>query len=193
MLIGLALIVCFFTVPPAGGRLAALGEVRAAATWLLYAGLALQILVIEVVPGGAGSWHTSAHLASYGLVGAFAFANRGVPFVWLVALGGALNLVAIAANGGVMPADPDAIAAAGLQHAAGEFANSAAVEGARLQFLGDVMSIPAGWPAANVFSIGDVLLVAGVFLGLHTICGSRFAWRRLAVPRRHAARAASGG
>ena len=43
----------------------------------------------------------------------------------------------------------------------------------RLGFLGDVFAIPAGFPLANVFSIGDVLIVLGVGWGAHRICGSR--------------------
>ena len=30
-----------------------------------------------------------------------------------------------------------------------------------LAFLGDIMAVPEGWPLANVFSIGDVVLVIG--------------------------------
>ncbi len=184
MLLGLALILCFATVPLAGGRLAALGTVRLSGTWLLLAGLGIQIAVIEVAPGDAGGVHAAAHLASYAVVGAYAVRNRHVPWLWLIALGGALNFLAIAANGGVMPADPDAVAAAGLVDVAGEFENSAVVDGARLQVLGDVLWVPAGWPAANVFSVGDVLLVVGSFLALHTICGTRLALERFAAPAR---------
>jgi hypothetical protein len=35
------------------------------------------------------------------------------------------------------------------------------VEGARLWFLGDVFAIPASWPLANVFSVGDLLIAIG--------------------------------
>ena len=108
--------------------------------WLLLAGLGAQILVISVFPDGAGALHTGAHLASYACIAAFVAANWArVPFLWLIALGGALNLAAIAANGGVMPADPDALAAAGIATPAGEFSNSTAVADAKLQFLGDVL------------------------------------------------------
>jgi predicted MFS family arabinose efflux permease len=54
----------------------------------------------------------------------------------------------------------------------GEFANSAAVAEPKLWFLGDVFALPAGWPMANVFSIGDLLLLAGAFVLLHRQCGS---------------------
>jgi len=187
VLIGLALLACVASVPLAGGRLSALAGVHFRGVPWLLAGLGLQVLVIEIVPAGGGDWHAAAHLASYGLVAAFVACNHGVPYLWTIALGGALNLVAIAANGGVMPAHPEALAGAGLDASGDAFVNSTAVAGARLQVLGDVLWIPAGWPAANVFSIGDVLLVAGAFLALHTIGGSRLSVPRFAALRRPAA------
>ena len=47
--------------------------------------------------------------------------------------------------------------------------NSGVLAAPRLAFLGDVFAIPAGWPLANVFSIGDVLargVLADTGLGL---------------------------
>ena len=145
------------------------------------AGLAVQILIISVAPGGSADLHAAAHVLSYVAVACFVAANRDVPYVWLIALGGALNFAAIAANGGVMPADPHALAAAGLDPTTGAFANSAAVEHARLQLLGDIAWVPAAWPASNVFSIGDVAIVVGAWLSLHTVCGSRLALPRFGV------------
>ena len=55
----------------------------------------------------------------------------------------------------------------------GEFANSRPVANPRLLPLGDVLAIPDGWPLANVFSVGDVMLVVGVTLLLHATCGRR--------------------
>jgi hypothetical protein len=91
----------------------------------------------------------------------------------LVALGAALNLLAITANGGVMPASAEALAAAGLPAAEPGFESSAALADPRLAFLGDVFAIPASWPLSNVFSVGDVCIGAGLTWGLHRICGSR--------------------
>jgi hypothetical protein len=108
---------------------------------------------------------------------------REIRFLWVIAVGGLLNLVAIAANGGVMPARRGALEAAGLDVREGSFANSDLVEGANLAFLGDVFAIPAGWPGANVFSLGDVLMLAGAFLVLHAATGSRvFGGARTARP-----------
>ena len=32
----------------------------------------------------------------------------------------------------------------------------------KLLFLGDVLYLPSSWPVHNVFSVGDVLIVAGI-------------------------------
>jgi len=76
----------------------------------------------------------------------------------LTALGAALNLLAITANGGVIPASPAALAMAGLPVDEPGFQSSTAVDDPRLAFLGDVFAIPASWPLSNVFSVGDVLI-----------------------------------
>jgi hypothetical protein len=98
----------------------------------------------------------------------------------LIALGAACNLLAIAANGGVMPASPTALAAAGLPMDTPGFQNSTALADPRLGFLGDVFFIPASWPLSNVFSVGDVLIALGILWALHGICRSRLApsWAR---------------
>jgi hypothetical protein len=181
MLFGIVFLLGIASVPLAGGRLFALADVRLRATWLLVAAIGAQILIVSVFPGGSETVHVAVHIGSYLLVAAWVVVNRRLPWLWLVALGGVLNFVAITANGGVMPADPDALRAAGLVLHPGEFTNSAAVAHPHLQFLGDVFAVPGGLPAANVFSVGDVLILLGMILALHCICGSRVALRRFAV------------
>jgi hypothetical protein len=183
VLIGLVFLMCLASVPLAGGRLALLADLRFGAAWLLLVAIAVQVLIVSVVPDqGSAALHNAVHVATYGLVGAFVVANRHVPWVWLVALGGLLNFTAIAANGGVMPADPDAVASAGLALNPSEFVNSGVVADPHVAFLGDVFWVPASWPVSNVFSVGDVLILLGALLALHCICGSRIAVRRFAVP-----------
>jgi len=183
VLIGLVFLLCLATVPLARGRLGALADLRFRAAWLLFAAIAAQVLIVSVIPGaGSGAAQNAAHVTTYLLVGAFVVANRRIPWVWLIALGGALNFVAIAANAGVMPADPRAEAAAGLVATPGEFVNSGVVADPHLAFLGDVFWIPSSWPASNVFSVGDVLILVGALLAMHCICASRLALRRFAVP-----------
>jgi Family of unknown function (DUF5317) len=182
MLIGVVLLMCLATVPLARGRLGALADLRFRAPWLALAGIAAQILIISIVPEGSTWLHHAVHLVSYGLIAGFVWVNRHVPYVWLAALGGGLNLAAIAANGGVMPADPDALAAAGIQQQAGDFVNSTTVGHPHLAFLGDVFAVPSSLPVSNVYSVGDVVLVVAALLALHCVCGSRLAVRRFAAP-----------
>ena len=184
MLIGAALLLALCTVPLAGGRIGALADVRFERAWALPAALGLQMLIVYVLPGAPGEVLNAAHVASYVLALVFVVANRRVPGLLIIAAGGALNFLAIAANAGVMPASRSALATAGLADTHGQFASSASVAHPMLGFLGDVFAVPASWPVHNVFSVGDVLIVAGVAIGLHVICRSRLA---TLVPQRRAA------
>jgi hypothetical protein len=129
----------------------------------------VQVLIISVLPD-SGWPSRAAHVATYGLAALFVVANRALPGVLVVAAGGALNLAAIAANGGTMPASESALRAAGVEAVDGRFANSAAVDDARLAWLGDVFAAPSWFPVPTVFSVGDVVIVAGIAVFLHRIC-----------------------
>ena len=183
MLLGFVLLVCLATAPLAGGRLGALADVRFRWPGAVAAGIALQVVIISVVPGGSPTMHDAVHLLSYGLVAAFVARNLWIPGVPLVALGGGLNLAAITANGGVMPADPDAVRRAGLPLEHADYINSAIVAHPRLAPLGDVFAVPAAFPLHNVFSIGDVLIAVGALVFVHRIGGSRLGGHRAVVER----------
>jgi hypothetical protein len=182
MLLALVYMACLLSVPLARGRLSALADLQLRKPGLAGAAIALQILIVSVLPGDLGPFSQPLHVASYVLLGAFAWANRRLAGVPVVALGGLSNFAAIVANGGVMPADPDALAAAGRTVPKAEFTNSTAVANPKLQFLGDVIATPRSWPIHNVYSVGDLIIVLGVLVLLHVACGSRL------VPRRFVAR-----
>lgn len=172
MLFAVVLVICLLTVPLAGGRLSLLADVRFRGAGLAVLGLALQVLAISVLPTGSRTLHAGAHIASYLLLGTMLALNLRIPWLWLVGLGGLSNFVAIAANGGVMPASRAALARAGSLPAPGHFINSTVLEHPRLQFLGDVFAVPAPW-AHNVFSVGDIVIAAGLLLTLHALTASR--------------------
>lgn len=178
MTLALIFVVMLVTVPLLGGDLRRVEDVRLRFVWLAVAAIAIQLVLTVVAPEGDSTLQRVAHLVTYGLVGACVVANLQLPWVWVVGLGGLLNFIAIAANGGVMPASESALRTAGLDVRNGEFTNSDFVENAQLGFLGDVFAIPDGWPGANVFSIGDVVIVLGAFLVLHAVTGSRLGRRR---------------
>jgi hypothetical protein len=183
MILAIAYVLCLLSVPLARGRLTALADVELKRPGLAVAAIVLQILIVSVLPGSLGAAAEPLHVGTYLLLGAFAWANRRLAGVPIVALGGGLNFLAIAVNGGVMPADPDALAAAGLSVQEGEFSNSAHVADAKLAFLGDIIPTPDFLPVSNVYSVGDLLLVLGVFVLLHVACGSRLVPRRRRAPR----------
>jgi hypothetical protein len=166
-------------MPLVGGRLGALVEVRFRHVWAIFVALGLGIAATEL-PGLPDGVRAGLLVAAYPVAAVFLAANWRVPGMPLVALGAAMNLLAITVNGGVMPASPSALAGAGLPVDEPGFQNSAVLPDPRLAVLGDVFFIPASWPLSNVFSVGDVLLVLGVVWALHRICGSRLApsWAR---------------
>lgn len=167
-----AVVLAVLTVPLAGGRLVAMADVRLRMVPVLFTALFVQIAITAVFPDWNDALLRVLHLGSYVLLGVFLWANRRITGIPVVALGGALNVIAIAANGGVMPAGPAAARSAGIG-ATEEFVNSGVQENPRLLFLGDIWAIPEGWPFANVFSIGDVIIAIGVAIVIHAICGSR--------------------
>lgn len=159
-------------VPVTGGSLRAFAHLRLRFVWLIWVCLLVQVLA-GLVAAQMRSAEVAAllHVATFAPAGFFIWANRQLPGALVMAFGGALNLAAIAANGGVMPARPAAWSAAGLPDVSDEvYANSMPLPDATLWFLGDVFFIPDGWPLANVFSIGDVLLVVGAGYLAHRWC-----------------------
>jgi len=184
MIIGLCYLAILASVPLAGGRLGALADLPLRRSWLAVVAIVLQIVVISVLPSGDHTVHTTVHLLSYVLLGAFAFSNWRIPGLLLAGLGGLSNFIAISANGGIMPADPKTIASFSHSTPEGEFANSQVLAHPKLLFLGDVIPTPASLPLHTVFSIGDLILMFGVAVLVHVQCRSRL------VPRRWRARKA---
>jgi hypothetical protein len=176
MILVFMVLVAALSVLACGGSLEKLSHLRIRARWTIAAALALQILIISVIPTEmAGLPGQALELVSYALAVMFLAANRRIPWLWLFGLGGLSNLVAIGANDGVMPASPLALRASGRVLHTGRFLNSAPLLHPHVALLGDVFSTPRTWPLANVFSAGDILLALGAFLLLHTVCESRLA------------------
>ncbi len=173
MIVVAGLAVVAVVVVMLGGRLSALASLPLRGRWSIVAALVVQGAVAlgrNTFPHGVSA---TLHVASYAFAAWFLWANRRLPWLWVAAIGGGLNLVAIAANGGVMPASPAALRSAGMSASASGsgFTNSGVVAHAKLAFLGDVFAVPKGVPLANVFSVGDVVLLAGVALLTVSVCG----------------------
>jgi uncharacterized protein DUF5317 len=149
-----------------GGRLGGLAAVRFRWGWLVVLGLAIQMLIFTAVGdalvGGAGP---ALYVLSTAMVLVVVIANVRLPGLALVAGGAVLNLVAIVANGGRMPADPAALASLGIEHLDGP-TNSVLTAEPVLRPLTDVFALPVWLPLANVFSVGDVLIGIGLVVAV---------------------------
>ena len=148
-----------------GGQFERLGAIR-----FRFAPLAVAVLVVQLalfsplsdgLPEVVGRW---IYVLSTGLVVVVVVANRRLPGLPLVVLGAASNLAAIVANGGAMPASASALAAVGL--GIGGNTNSVLLEQPNLEPLTDIFATPRWLPLANVFSIGDVLIGAGIVMAI---------------------------
>ena len=168
---------CILSVPATGGDLGRLAGLRLRCLWLAPGALALQVVIVNVAPGGNRTVHVAVHLATYGLLVLFLWVNRAIPGARTIATGTVANTIAIVSNGGVMPAARAAQRLAGLHEGAG-FHNSAAVAHPHLLWLGDIIPVPG--PLPNVLSVGDLIIFTGMLILLHTAC------------RRHAAEPPAG-
>lgn len=165
-----------------GGRVRNLEYLKLNLPWLVFLALGLQLIIFSPFGQPFSDTITVAlHLFSYALILAFAAANWREPGITFASVGIVSNVIAIAANGGYMPASRRALELAGITVAAEPHNNSAVAEhSVRLLVLGDVMAVPEWVPlVANVFSVGDVLIAGGVALMLATAMRAPVRARRM--------------
>jgi len=131
---------------------------------LAVGGLLVQlVLFTEVGDRIAGSIGPAIYVASTLAVFVAVARNVWLTGMPVVAAGALSNLLAISANGGFMPADAGALALAGIG-GPGDHTNSVVLANPALRPLTDIYALPAWMPLANVFSVGDVLIGAGVMV-----------------------------
>lgn len=157
----------------AGGRLRRLGRLPLRAPLLFVGALLLQL---AVKLGACLGWPVAlaagpyAHLASYLLLGWGLAVNWRLVDLRVVAVGVALNFVAIAANLGYMPTDLRAVRRLGQPQLVADLEqgkvglNRIADANSRLAFLGDRLVLPKPYPHPSVFSLGDVFITLGACL-----------------------------
>jgi hypothetical protein len=173
MLVLAASVVAVLSAALLGGRLSLLFQVRLRASWVPLVALLLQVVILQVVESGPRPLLVSIHILTYAMAAVFIWLNRRIPGLLLVAAGALSNGITIALNGGTLPARAGALAAAHIDKDPRLFLNSGVVAHPVLGFLGDVFAWPTPMPLANVFSVGDLLIVLGAGYGAHRICGSR--------------------
>lgn len=144
----------------------------------IFGALALEVALNLAGHAGAvsGAWApvvtVIAHVGSYillfyGIARNLALTGMG----WILA-GSALNAIVIVANGGRMPVSEQCALQAGLASYLASLKEGRVPthmvmdSGARLWFLGDVLVVPSNpvWTPPYVFSLGDVLIMIGLFV-----------------------------
>src|SRR3954471_8915494 len=88
MILGLAYLLCLLSVPLAGGRLSALADIKLRAPWLAGAAIGIQVVIVSLLPGSIGALGEPLHMASYLLLGAFAWMNRRIAGLPVIPIGG---------------------------------------------------------------------------------------------------------
>jgi hypothetical protein len=144
------------------------GLLRLEFRWAALAVGGLFVQVILFTPLGssvAGDVVPPIYIASTLAVFVAVVRNLRLPGMAIVAVGALCNLVAISANGGLMPAGPGALAFAGFS-GPGDHTNSVILEAPMFEPLTDIYALPAWLPLANVFSVGDVLIGIGVAVAI---------------------------
>jgi hypothetical protein len=150
-----------------GGRPAGLAEIRFRWAWLAIFGFAVQVVLFAgPVSDRVGDvLGPIVYVGSTALVLLVVLRNVRLPGLAIVAAGAGSNLAAIVANGGYMPAGPAARAEIG-QGAITTYSNSKVIADPALEPLTDILSLPAWLPFTNIFSVGDLLIAAGVVVAI---------------------------
>ena len=144
------------------GRWLALGTISIRwAPMILVGFLAQVVLFSDAVALRVGDAGPLLYVVSTLMVGVAVARNLRIPGMPLIVLGAVSNMAAILANGGFMPASPAALAslAKGVPTI---YSNSAVIAQPALELLTDRFALPRWLPFANVFSLGDILIGAGV-------------------------------
>jgi len=145
--------------------------------WLI--GLSVLLLIAVTCIRLPDPIVSAALLLSQGAPLVFACLNRRQPGLWLVGLGLALNLLVISLNGGLMPISPETIQALGLPPESWAVEQRLgmskdvvrSISDTRLWLLSDWLVSPAWLPSQGAFSIGDVIIGAGLFWVLWSAAG----------------------
>jgi hypothetical protein len=145
-----------------GGRASGLAALKFRWAMLAVAGFAAQVVLFSgPVSERIGDAGPPIYVASTAVVLAAVVANIRITGMALVVIGAASNLAAIVANGGFMPTSAAAAAAIGRDEIV-TYSNSAVIASPALEFLTDIIVLPAWLPFSNIISIGDLLIGAGI-------------------------------
>jgi hypothetical protein len=162
-----------------GGTFRALSNVELKHIELIFLALLMRFSLyssaLTVSAPVAGLIHTCAFL----LLALALYQNRHIVGFPIAMAGAVLNTAVIAANAGRMPVSQAALTTAGQWASTGESltlgkiaTHTLSFAGTRLTFLGDIMAFRWPWGPGAAFSVGDIVLIAGVFVAIQDMMGA---------------------
>jgi hypothetical protein len=157
-----------------GGNLKNLARLRLKRAWLPLTMVFMQftfVLFPPVQDAGLLALRPWITISSYALLVLFLYANRRIPGMRVILVGGALNLAVIAANGGYMPVTRESLELSGHLDEIFRQGDREFVLGSKdivlersethLLPLSDMLKVPWGQEVPVTFSLGDVFITAG--------------------------------
>jgi hypothetical protein len=144
-----------------GGRLDRLAELGLRAFPLVWLAIGLRVAAAALTERGF-FWAPWLQVLAYVLFMYVMLANHRLAGLKTFGLGSFFNFLVIAANGGRMPVSATAIMRANLTRTEPSGIHSLLTEHTRLWFLADIIPVP-GYLLRSVVSIGDILIVLGMF------------------------------
>lgn len=165
-------LLCLVVGRLAGGRFSRLGDLRIRWAWAIFLGFALQAALMLLTRryglAPAMRWSGAAAIVSYLFIFIGLAANIRSRYFQVIAVGVVMNFLAVAANGGHMPVDRQALIRSGEtqlvtmldQGRSGKHALLTPTT--RLAFLGDRLLLPPPYPRPCVFSLGDIPITLGI-------------------------------
>ncbi|MEX1006875.1 MAG: DUF5317 family protein [Acidimicrobiia bacterium] len=158
------IVVAVLVVAVTKGSFQRMGRIHLNALWLLLVALIIQVALelVDFPKERIDDVGLAILLMSYVLIFAFCFLNRRRSGMFIVAIGVALNVLAIALNGGMPTKDDVKERDGGEAHVPIErtVKHKPRESDDKLPFLGDVITAP-GVPNQQ-FSVGDIVIGIGV-------------------------------
>ena len=152
-----------------GGNVRHFAELELRALWLVLLAFALQF-VMRVGGYGGPVLVGVGYAITYVMLLAFLVLNRSHWELMLLGAGLLSNATVIWVNGGKMPVSREAyLLATGAPLPSSDPTHIPLTAAAHLPWLSDIWVLPKPFPLPGVFSLGDVVVVIGLFLLIQNV------------------------